>query len=842
MVDQDGPLRALTVSEILNGLRQGAFWLPHFQRGGVWSDEMGLRLLDSLYLGTPCGSLVTWTPRRGRPEEWGVPITETGGAAPHLYLVDGQQRVRAIENLREALDNAAPRHGDTAPIWLFLPNLPEFRTSPVAKRLSGLRDGLFFRDQDKRTVPRVRRRIARGGGGASVLASDLVRLGGLAGESQEVEALALVDTFLKGIDIPAGQLVSLLAAVAVRARLMLDRAFFVADLGDAEFHEVVDVYNRINTSGMRVDAAERALATLTRLSKASTPTGLRGVLSALHDDGKPPADGAAHIAQRDKELARKREEQLGFKFVLRMMAQALADEDWGALHKWLSFEHFQRDDVVARIKHAERLRVEYGLGKGLEETWRRCAVAARALRAALVTELHCDDFRRIPRGARLSPIVQLLVRFPDHAAACADDPTSRKQLAGLILRRVLADLGTTKEERRLGDLVRRCEFWSNGVRAIRELDVRSGLLAFEREKATTQSRPAQLLYWLIRRPGPHPCGGARDFDYEANGVLLGKAVRNVEESANPECQHMLPAKKLAAALGIAGNARGAGEVSRLGNLTWISAELNGFTKGLGEKIIRLEKEPIANRVCHVYDFNVDGVPAEMAFGRLSEALEAHDSTTSVEVQSAFADAYSAFCGEREKQIVTRFRSWLHELDEAAPALDCRPAARTFAADDHLRRFEERIMDRAAADPRKWDLLLKIAVEVLRPAVAGGEYWFHAHKQDPRWYVLQRRAASSRRKYGTDSVMRVDMDGPALRPGQLDGVFQDTIAALGRLGGPTAETEVRLERLAPHVDSTLRLLSGMLGVGLRTDRGSSAPPIHTASPGLPEASPTTSSPP
>ncbi len=166
-----------TVEQILDGLEQGIFWLPHFQRGGVWTPEMGLKLLDSLYLGTPCGSLVAWTPGGGAdPTEWGVPIASAGDSPPR-FLVDGQQRVRAIKGAAEAFGGCGDPSGDKKPLWLYLPNVPELSDLPDGPGLRRLRSGIFFRDDDVRDYSddhNINRRERRGGGGASVLVADLL--------------------------------------------------------------------------------------------------------------------------------------------------------------------------------------------------------------------------------------------------------------------------------------------------------------------------------------------------------------------------------------------------------------------------------------------------------------------------------------------------------------------------------------------------------------------------------------------------------------------------------------------------------------------------------------------
>lgn len=60
----------------------GAFIVPPFQRGLVWTVQQKVKLIESLYMGLPVGSIV-----------WNQ--TRTGGPCD-AWLLDGQQRVTAI--------------------------------------------------------------------------------------------------------------------------------------------------------------------------------------------------------------------------------------------------------------------------------------------------------------------------------------------------------------------------------------------------------------------------------------------------------------------------------------------------------------------------------------------------------------------------------------------------------------------------------------------------------------------------------------------------------------------------------------------------------------------------
>lgn len=80
----------------------GAFIVPRFQRGLVWTLAQKVRLIESLYMGLPVGAVVWNQPMHVGPCD--------------LWLLDGQQRITAIT---EWLSGAFPVSG-----WRYL-DLPE---------------------------------------------------------------------------------------------------------------------------------------------------------------------------------------------------------------------------------------------------------------------------------------------------------------------------------------------------------------------------------------------------------------------------------------------------------------------------------------------------------------------------------------------------------------------------------------------------------------------------------------------------------------------------------------------------------------------------------------------
>jgi len=71
--------------------------IPNFQRGAVWDAGNRTALLESVYEKSPCGSFVLWRPLgNGNPLRHGVPLSSFGSGVSPMWLVDGQQRTRAM--------------------------------------------------------------------------------------------------------------------------------------------------------------------------------------------------------------------------------------------------------------------------------------------------------------------------------------------------------------------------------------------------------------------------------------------------------------------------------------------------------------------------------------------------------------------------------------------------------------------------------------------------------------------------------------------------------------------------------------------------------------------------
>ncbi len=72
--------------------------IPNFQRGAVWDSGNRTALLESIYEQSPCGSFVLWAPDDAPDSlrRHGVPLRRFAADVQPKWLVDGQQRTRAM--------------------------------------------------------------------------------------------------------------------------------------------------------------------------------------------------------------------------------------------------------------------------------------------------------------------------------------------------------------------------------------------------------------------------------------------------------------------------------------------------------------------------------------------------------------------------------------------------------------------------------------------------------------------------------------------------------------------------------------------------------------------------
>lgn len=89
--------RSFRVEDLLRHARAGRIRVPPFQRGFKWEREDVRKLIDSIWLGYPIGTLLLWS-RPGPPGavQLGDLTFEVGEQGQAWFVVDGQQRIVSL--------------------------------------------------------------------------------------------------------------------------------------------------------------------------------------------------------------------------------------------------------------------------------------------------------------------------------------------------------------------------------------------------------------------------------------------------------------------------------------------------------------------------------------------------------------------------------------------------------------------------------------------------------------------------------------------------------------------------------------------------------------------------
>ena len=83
----------MKISTILDRIDSGSIALPEFQRGYVWNRAQVRKLMRSLYLGYPIGSLLMWETQTDPTLTRGDQELSQGVVN---LLLDGQQRITTL--------------------------------------------------------------------------------------------------------------------------------------------------------------------------------------------------------------------------------------------------------------------------------------------------------------------------------------------------------------------------------------------------------------------------------------------------------------------------------------------------------------------------------------------------------------------------------------------------------------------------------------------------------------------------------------------------------------------------------------------------------------------------
>ena len=349
----------------------------------------------------------------------GIPLKAS--AVPLYLIIDGQQRIRSVWSALNEEANAADldlendTETDGREIWcLNLCKVPELRE--------------YFDDDDSPLFRRVRNPLDPR---AKVrYKHNLIPLACFLKDQPLEEYFGLL-RLKKGKD---GDVLTVKKGIeGLRPRvqqLCTQRVFSVTRLvernGKRTLPDVVALYNRINSGGMRVEAEEKAFATLVSLAPR-TSIWLGELFKKIH----PDKDEKIHLDKgerldRDPILRRQKERSFGFKLFIRTFVQVCAYHfGFSVGSSSFSFNVVEGTDFRKNLKDSRQS------GAIFEQTERILLYVRERLE-----ELHCDDLRTLPETTALLPVFQLLIRYPGLMV----DSEACSIVSSLILRLLLLPL------------------------------------------------------------------------------------------------------------------------------------------------------------------------------------------------------------------------------------------------------------------------------------------------------------------------------------------------------------------------------------------------------------------
>lgn len=609
----------VSVATLLDWMPQ--LGLPHFQRGQVWRHDSVSRLLESLMWDTPCGSIILWVPT-GSVADFGVPA-EWGTTSTDYLVVDGQQRLTALSSVLTSREDST--HKGQVEDWsLNLAAIPEFLPCADIAPTKRLRARPLFIPTPL-PPPGEASEQRRGAFNAAV--RDLVSVTRI--EDQGVAAWPYEKA------APADSAVhDLWSRVASGVQAIRRRHLQVVIKRGTPLPEIVQLYNRINSSGVAVRAEERAFAAMVAYEPKASKW-LRECFDSAHPDspGEP-----GQRPDRNTLLKRERERQFGFPLFLRAYAQSAAhhlDQDGSDL------------ELLATLGwNDEWMAAESGRRRVLDRS--RDCIAATA--AVLRSEIGCDDYRFLPSAEPLRPLFTLFLKYPEldpHLAAKA-----------VVLLQVDAILQGRDGQRALAQRIRRSNSLGEAMAALPPLASASDVKSSLTRAQSMQDPWVSLLYWYER-------------SHQATDYGLNFQPLTIKAKAHRE--HIVPFSLLHPAypdLDATGHSK-THEASALGNLTLISDEFN-FDHGADP--VALHAVPVGFLRAH----HLDDPAIQASYRAACDQL----STGNLE---AGKEHYRQFVQQRTDSLAAGMYEWLSRLTATQP-LDpqTRPARQLIhpsAADD-----------------------------------------------------------------------------------------------------------------------------------------------------------------
>ncbi|GAA2337311.1 GmrSD restriction endonuclease domain-containing protein [Dactylosporangium salmoneum] len=342
----------LQVGELIRQVTHTEIRLPELQRSYVWRPTQVAKLVDSLYRGFPFGSLLFWQ----SDEEPATRAMAVAGAVekpfkPPLYLLDGQQRLTSLHRV-------------------------------------------FTDHQEAQIVFHVEKERFQNQSAVTEADPNWIKVYSLLrGEESLISMIGRLRS--AGCQLPDLEIERRLSAVRALER----RTFHVEILRDCDYHDVSEIFVRVNSAGRPLSRADLAMSTLS----ARWP----GVLEKFQKE----AAHWRHAGYGD----------LDVDFLTRAFAAALFG---GGMSSW---------SVSDLSKVAE---------PDLARAWDVVQRGLKALVHLLKSDLRLSRSESLPSLTVLIPLVVLLGERPDEPV---DEQTNKALLYWLLIATVRARYSTSSD-------------------------------------------------------------------------------------------------------------------------------------------------------------------------------------------------------------------------------------------------------------------------------------------------------------------------------------------------------------------------------------------------------------
>jgi len=209
----------LTVTELVSGADKDHYALPFFQRDYVWEKKDISTFLDSMSKNWPAGSIILWDKPGMRGRKFGSFRGNPKEVTTDMLVLDGQQRITTLLFLRhEGKVDLQGSYGKTIPTYFFF----------------DFEKGEFIASRDDKLD------VSRYVDVENILRGKLIirRIAKKYKRTQKQKA------------------------VIKKLQRLPDYAFPVIHTNVASEEDAIDIFNRVNTTGKRVDKLELAFAHL----------------------------------------------------------------------------------------------------------------------------------------------------------------------------------------------------------------------------------------------------------------------------------------------------------------------------------------------------------------------------------------------------------------------------------------------------------------------------------------------------------------------------------------------------------------------------------------------------